>query len=1783
MRVVTQVLTEEELKRDAVQITTPQLFDNGCVCHGGLFDARMGPSPHASTCLTCGGGRDTCTGHMGYISLPVGVILPMWLHIVRILTQLICPNCKHVHLPPAAVFDAANKPKDHVEILKDAGVELSKAGCAICNMPPWRIIEQSSPSDRRGITVLKRVRGKVPKRQKGLEVNNVDLNHNNNNVDDFFAPHILTGEMVRNLIEDTEASQWGNLNVAYLTKERIKSLVPRVLAVLPPNCRDVSTRDEIDNITHLYRLAMQAIRDQYSGIKLQQAVNRLYHGHMDGQRPIPGLLHHVNGGSEGGKTSHMRENLLTSHNRGVKAVIVPMVPDRMDEIDISYKMANSLAEEHSITQFTIDTIRQKVVDGLVTHIAPPPDSLSGIITPVPHGAVAQLLFTSMGQGSSSMGDEGGGGPLTGPRFTLLCDGCIEAGRIEPTVKACHGTCGVEEMTSWLKSRGVQVRLRREVGDDGDTYFISIMLLLPIPEEEEEEVTTIGYYSVLDLTQHCTKIVKVMQLEPNTWVKFPHPVFRQDTGLITVHDDETRGVKLGVDIKGWWRGFQTQPNDILSPFFDIQMPSSEIDACWKSIGAVRVGATAYTVAREGTSLLVNRVPTLDQCGIFRVTVGKLLPGDDNTIHICPDLANFSMFDFDGDTKRAVPLDEVMRAESDVLKSVTHLIETPNGTCRLKHGQHSTLGLYRLLAPVSASEAHTHEFMPLSEFYDILDVLGGSEMFDLLAHPIASSRWRCLEYVPEHLDPDTDPILVVRLHEGEGVEWNRCMNWETAANQLGVSVDALPHLLQDSPDKVKLDDTRGRLRLEIYEATDALCTRIEQLRHGSSPRVDSCHLKDASDLAEIAKAELLRGRFPRNVEICRPKRETGEEIYHSVSDLLLPLEFMREDIIYQASMRSGDPSVDYGALRFNRACLQARRHSEVEIFEKAKTNDRDYVLTGLVKAPEMNGKRVTKSADQSNTKGRVQVLWTSPDGGRKALLVKPENLKIAQEDFHDDDDDGRPGPAAGKDAYLPRAEGAAILLSVCLPTGLHAEVSDMEIKGGEIMGACPILTRKRVEGLLHEIQVHSGGGGLFASFDLLRILGQKSLSLHPVAICPSDTDVPDELERSLQKIRQDASEYIFSTTEDAYGGVETLKMDLESAEKNFQLDMILETILLDMGGNASNANERSRELHTLLFDIISTQHIHQAVDIGGSLSVDRNFVTLPYDSQIIRVKELFSSLLNTTHSKNGTRALVEAGVADLRGANFKAAFLHGGAINGITGAYPEPIRESLRGSSSGIRLEEVGVIMSPLKGGAKDPVAAFVHAVQEVKPMAGKKKKLQENGAMLRKLHLKMRDLRGGEALGSVIDGGRDRCIATLVGGDGFCGRKLYWIAYGARDVQKLQAVQDCFPQIRTRMDELIKQIKLGGGCLRLPCDPRKIAYEMVCEGGGEKEEDKDECAIIGISGGAGAGDVDFVVRTIENNLVGNVPGSRACQLGNATIAAILSTPFLSLCVHQETQTQETVTRFVDIVANIAKCAIIPRGEPIGAVTAGLIGYKWCQTTHKSQHSTANASVRHMSNSQIAKAILSNTTLNTYEVTIDFTNVDLSMDITPPSQSTAAAPSKAAKRIVDALFAAGKMSEEGRNYRYEIIDIIAARGSKADLYERLNGAPLMVEDGEESILLFVSHLDANFVKNMTGELEGVRRGYIVYSKAAPPYRRCIEGEGVGVDFDFMCIDEARLQYTPNDHTEFRVTYTKLRENEKNLAAYPQISRFDAGIWDLFPNPGDVYEAVRADGYSCLRVVV
>src|SRR5437588_426086 len=87
---------DEDHERDShAHVTSYECFSsNGAPIDGGVYDARLGTTDHAITCLTCVHGKKLCPGHRGHHVLRAGVTTPIGAAgEVRRWLRVICLRC----------------------------------------------------------------------------------------------------------------------------------------------------------------------------------------------------------------------------------------------------------------------------------------------------------------------------------------------------------------------------------------------------------------------------------------------------------------------------------------------------------------------------------------------------------------------------------------------------------------------------------------------------------------------------------------------------------------------------------------------------------------------------------------------------------------------------------------------------------------------------------------------------------------------------------------------------------------------------------------------------------------------------------------------------------------------------------------------------------------------------------------------------------------------------------------------------------------------------------------------------------------------------------------------------------------------------------------------------------------------------------------------------------------------------------------------------------------------------------------------------------------------------------------------------------------------------------------------------------------------------------------------------------------------------------------------------------------------------------------------------------
>eukprot|EP00746_Dinoflagellata_sp_MGD_P159311 gnl/MRDRNA2_/MRDRNA2_86673_c0_seq1.p1 gnl/MRDRNA2_/MRDRNA2_86673_c0~~gnl/MRDRNA2_/MRDRNA2_86673_c0_seq1.p1 ORF type:complete len:1515 (+),score=-18.05 gnl/MRDRNA2_/MRDRNA2_86673_c0_seq1:72-4616(+) len=90
---------DEVRKMSVLNINKSATFDkSGSVLSGGLYDRRMGPIDAEEKCLTCNLSINLCSGHPGFIELPVPLYKPSNFRSLCKIIQLICINCLDIRI-----------------------------------------------------------------------------------------------------------------------------------------------------------------------------------------------------------------------------------------------------------------------------------------------------------------------------------------------------------------------------------------------------------------------------------------------------------------------------------------------------------------------------------------------------------------------------------------------------------------------------------------------------------------------------------------------------------------------------------------------------------------------------------------------------------------------------------------------------------------------------------------------------------------------------------------------------------------------------------------------------------------------------------------------------------------------------------------------------------------------------------------------------------------------------------------------------------------------------------------------------------------------------------------------------------------------------------------------------------------------------------------------------------------------------------------------------------------------------------------------------------------------------------------------------------------------------------------------------------------------------------------------------------------------------------------------------------------------------------------------------
>jgi DNA-directed RNA polymerase I subunit RPA1 len=134
--------TKEEVRRlSAVRIESSRQRDvMNRPLPGGLYDARMGPTDHYESCVTCGLDYAMCPGHFGHIELPLPAYAHLLFPLLYSLLRATCRECHHLRAPRIRLepFAAALGLID-AGMLTDAASVLEKSHCVPgkWQMRPW--------------------------------------------------------------------------------------------------------------------------------------------------------------------------------------------------------------------------------------------------------------------------------------------------------------------------------------------------------------------------------------------------------------------------------------------------------------------------------------------------------------------------------------------------------------------------------------------------------------------------------------------------------------------------------------------------------------------------------------------------------------------------------------------------------------------------------------------------------------------------------------------------------------------------------------------------------------------------------------------------------------------------------------------------------------------------------------------------------------------------------------------------------------------------------------------------------------------------------------------------------------------------------------------------------------------------------------------------------------------------------------------------------------------------------------------------------------------------------------------------------------------------------------------------------------------------------------------------------------------------------------------------------------------------------------------------------------
>lgn len=124
--------TKEEVRRlSSVRISSSRQRDvMSRPLPGGLYDARMGPTDHYESCVTCGLDYALCPGHFGHIELPLPAYAQLLFPLMHVLLRAACRECHHFRAPRIRLepFAAALGLLD-AGLLADAATVLENSGC----------------------------------------------------------------------------------------------------------------------------------------------------------------------------------------------------------------------------------------------------------------------------------------------------------------------------------------------------------------------------------------------------------------------------------------------------------------------------------------------------------------------------------------------------------------------------------------------------------------------------------------------------------------------------------------------------------------------------------------------------------------------------------------------------------------------------------------------------------------------------------------------------------------------------------------------------------------------------------------------------------------------------------------------------------------------------------------------------------------------------------------------------------------------------------------------------------------------------------------------------------------------------------------------------------------------------------------------------------------------------------------------------------------------------------------------------------------------------------------------------------------------------------------------------------------------------------------------------------------------------------------------------------------------------------------------------------------------